>query len=91
MEGGKLQTEERTFFLLLFKTTKICFGSIKMEIFYRERAFHTGKKITKNDFVPLEKFSCYAPATGYAHRPCHGLNILSICYTKFCLGSSLYK
>ena len=28
----------------LFKTTEICFGSTKMGIFYREKAFHTGKK-----------------------------------------------
>ena len=45
------------FFFLLFtflKTTKICFGATKMEIFYRE-------KIWKNVFAPTEKFSCYAP------------------------------
>ena len=45
----------------LFKTTEICFGSIKTEIFYREKAFHAGKKIRKKDFVPSEKFSCYTP------------------------------
>ena len=39
--------------------TEICFGSTKMEIL--EKAFHTGKKIRKNDFAPSEKFSCYAP------------------------------
>ena len=52
------------FFLcfLLFKTTKICFGSTKMEInFLPGTAFHTGKKIRKNDFAISEKFSCYAP------------------------------
>ena len=32
-----------------------------MEIFYREKAFHAGKQIRKNDFAPSEKFSCYAP------------------------------
>ena len=58
MEGGKLQNEERTFF---FKMTEICFGSTKMEIFYREKAFHAGKRIRKNDFAPSEKFYCYAP------------------------------
>ena len=66
MEGGKLQNEERTFFFFfcfsLFKTTQICFGSTKLEIFYREKALHTRKKIRKNDFAPSEKFSCYAPA-----------------------------
>ena len=33
MEGGKVTTWE-DFFFSLFKTTKICFGSTKMEIFY---------------------------------------------------------
>ena len=46
----------------LFKKTEICFGSTKMGIFYREKAFHAGKKIKKNDFAPSEKYSCYAPA-----------------------------
>ena len=32
-----------------------------MEIFYREKAFHTREKIRKNDFVPSEKYACYAP------------------------------
>ena len=32
-----------------------------MEIFYREKAFHAGKKIRKNDFASSEKFSCCAP------------------------------
>ena len=41
----KLQNEERIFFFFsLLKTTKICFGSTKMEIFYREKAFYAGKK-----------------------------------------------
>ena len=35
------------FCLSLFKTTKICFGSTKMEIYYREKAFHAGKKKKK--------------------------------------------
>ena len=41
--------------------TEICFGSTKMGIFYREKAFHAGKKIRKNDFAPSEKYACYAP------------------------------
>ena len=45
------------FCLSLFKTTKICFGSTKMEIFYWEKSFLAGKKIRKNDFAPSEKFS----------------------------------
>ena len=60
------ENEVRTFFFFFFcfsllKTTKICFGSTKMGIFYRENAFHAGKKNRKNDFAPSEKFSCYAP------------------------------
>ena len=47
----------------LLKTTKICFGSTKMVIFYREKAFHAGKKIRKNNFAPSEKNACYAPGT----------------------------
>ena len=46
----------------LLKTTEICFGSTKMGIFYREKAFHAGKKSRKNDFAPSEKYACYAPA-----------------------------
>ena len=38
---------------LIFKTTKICFGSTKMEIFYGEQAFHAGIKIRKNDFFTI--------------------------------------
>ena len=36
--------------------------SEKMGIFYREKAFHAGKKIRKNDFAPSEKYACHAPA-----------------------------
>ena len=53
--------EEKVGKFSLLKTTKIYFGSTKIEIFYREKAFHAGKKIRKNDFAPLEKFSCYSP------------------------------
>ena len=35
-----------------------------MEIFYREKAFHAGQKIRKNDFAPSENCSCYAPVEG---------------------------
>ena len=38
------------------------FGSTKMGIFYREKAFHARKKKSgKNDFAPSEKYSSYAP------------------------------
>ena len=55
MEGGKLQNEERNFF---FKTTEICFGSTKMGIFHREKAFHASGKMTpppkkKIPLIPL--------------------------------------
>ena len=51
------------FFFLLssLKTTEICSGSTKIGIFYREKAFHAGEKIRKNDFAPFEKYSSYAP------------------------------
>ena len=51
------------FFLFnsLFKTTKICFGSTRMEIFYWEKSISCWEKIRKNDFALSEKFSCYAP------------------------------
>ena len=55
--------------------TKICFGSTKMEIFYREKAFHAGKKIRKNDFAPSEKFSCYAPAQQVRQTQCFQVRI----------------
>ena len=42
-----------SFFLLsLFKTTKICFGSTKIEIFYWEKAFHAGKKLGQMTLPP---------------------------------------
>ena len=69
MEGEKLENKERTFFFFFFclslsKTTKICFGSTKMEIFYREKAIHSEKKNQEKWLCPLRKigkFSWYAP------------------------------
>ena len=63
----KLQNEERTFFFYfsLFKTTEICFGSTKIEIFFRETAFYAGKKIRKNDCAPSDIF----PVTPLAISP----------------------
>ena len=55
-EGKLKQNEVRTFFFL--NLTKICFGSTKMEIFYRKNVFYA----RRNDFAPSEKFTCYAPA-----------------------------
>ena len=65
-EGGKLKIGGKVtkweedfpppffFCCSLFKTTEICFGSTKMGIFYREKAFHARLKIRKNDFAPSE-------------------------------------
>ena len=39
-----------------------------MGIFYREKTFRAGKKIKKNDFVPSEKYACYAPVTLYPRQ-----------------------
>ena len=66
----------RTFFFCfsLLKTTKICFGSTKMAIFYREKAFHAGKKIRKNDFAPSEKYACYAPVGEMNQNILHSKN-----------------
>ena len=65
---GKLQNEERFFLFFifcfsLFKTTRICFGSTKVDIFYREKSIsrREKKEIRKNDFASSEKFSCYVP------------------------------
>ena len=38
----------------LFKTTGICFGSTKMGIFYRQKAFHDRKKSEKMTLAPLK-------------------------------------
>ena len=63
MKAGKAikRGEDFYFYFLFFfcfsllKMTEICFGSTKMGIFYREKTFHAGKKIRKNDFAPSEK------------------------------------
>ena len=74
MEVGKVMKRGDDFFSFFFfffcfallKTTEICFGSTKMGIFYREKTFHAGEKIRKNDFAPSEKYACYAP--GLCHN-----------------------
>ena len=65
----KLQNEERTspppfFFFFLFKTPKVCFGSTKMEIFYREKKHFMPEKKSGKMTTPSEKFCCYA----FAHE-----------------------
>ena len=57
----KFENEERTFFFLLFtfqndKNLKICFRATKMGIFYREKAFHAGKKSGKMTLPPQKNF-----------------------------------
>ena len=76
-EGGKLgkiangmrksNKMRRGPFFLAFHFSKpltFVFGSTKMGIFYREKAFHTRKKIRKNDSAPSEKYSPLTPAWG---------------------------
>ena len=53
------------FFFFFFYYFASGFGGYQIEIFYREKAFHAGKKIKKNDFAPSEKFSCYAPGANH--------------------------
>ena len=60
------EKEVRTFFFFFFcfsllKTTKICFGSTKMGIFYREKAFHAGKKNQEKWLCPLRKICLLRP------------------------------
>ena len=66
----KLENEERTpplfyfyffFFAFHFSKPRICFGTTKMEIFYREKAFHAGKT-GKMTLPPSKKFSFYTSA-----------------------------
>ena len=49
------------FFFSLFKMTKICFGSTKIEIFYQEKAFHAGKKNQEKWLCPLRKIFLLRP------------------------------
>ena len=45
----------------LLKTMKICFGSTKMQIFNREKAFHARKKISLKWLRPLRKICLLCP------------------------------
>ena len=54
-----------------------------MAIFYREKAFHAGKKIRKNDFAPSEKYACYAPACMSEKAQDSLLQNLSFVYLRF--------
>ena len=66
IENGRRESykmRRRLFFFLffvfcfsLFKTTEICFRSTKMEIFYREKAFHARKKSGKMTLPLLKIF-----------------------------------
>ena len=55
----------------LFKTIEICFGSIKMGIFYWEKAFHGGKKSGKMTLPPLKKYPSYTPASHFYYNMAH--------------------
>ena len=91
MEVGKvLKRGEDPFFFFFFfffffcfsllKTTEIgFFRSTKMGIFYREKTFHTGKKIRKNDFAPSEKYPCYAPEDRGHNIKCPPHDFLYLC------------
>ena len=76
-EGGKLEMEVGKvikkgwgpfffffffFFHFTFENDGNLFWVYQNGIFYREKAFHTRKKIRGNDFGPSEKYACYAPA-----------------------------
>ena len=68
-----------------------------MGIFYREKAFHAGKKMRKNDVASSEKYACYAPACrklqNYLSKADKGFTILFEIYalgrttpkSKFCI------
>ena len=62
MEGGKVKWGEDffsfflSFFFSLLKTTKICFGSPKIEIFYRGKHFTPEKKSGKMTLFPQKNF-----------------------------------
>ena len=65
-EGGKVTKwgQDPLFFFFcfsLFKITKICFESTKMEIFYREKVFHAGKKNQEKLLYPLRKIFLLRP------------------------------
>ena len=76
MDGGKVTEWGEDFFCFclfvcffffcfsLFNTTKICFESTRMEIFYREKAFHGGEKIRKLTLPPQKNFPV-TPLTVY--------------------------
>ena len=66
VKGQKLQNEDKMrrgffFCLSLFKTTKICFGSTKMEIFYREKSILFQEKNQEKWLCPLRKIFLLRP------------------------------
>ena len=65
-ENVRKRGEDLFFFFFCFsllKTTKICFGSTKMGIFYREKAFHAGKKNQEKWLCPLRKICLLRPCS----------------------------
>ena len=85
LEVGKVTNEERTFFFLAFhfsKRLKFVLGlpkRTKMEIFYREKAFHAGKKSGKMTLPPQKNF----PVSPLAVRQ-HNANAMLV-WTNFTL------
>ena len=53
-----------------------------MEIFYREKAFHAGKMIRKNDFSPLRKIFLLRPWQDLQET---GSRCLLLCFGNNCL------
>ena len=58
------------FFFSLFKTSEICFGSTRMETFYRDKAFHARGKNQEKWLCPLWKIFLLRPW----HRPLSALS-----------------
>ena len=61
---GKLQNEETIlffFFFPLFKMTKICFGSTKMDIFYWEKSISHREKNQEKWLCPFRKICLLSP------------------------------
>ena len=74
MRRGPLDLFFFFFFLFfsLLKTTEICFGSTKMEIFYWEKAFHARKKIIrKNGLCSLRKIFLLRPWQKTGQSKCY--------------------
>ena len=70
------------FCFTLLKTTKICFGGTKIEIFYREKAFHAGKKNQEKMTLPLRKIFLLRPWCQPSHYQYFALRSFAL-YKKY--------